>query len=326
MGDAANGRMAGGLCGRHIDNLRAALDWAFSPEGDASIGVALTAAAVPLWMQLSLLEECRRRVERALAASREPEPRPGCAPRDETSRRPGCIADYMPEALFPISAAAWTKTLDLAESLEDVDYQLRSLLGLSFFHVASGVDYRAALSTGAQVLLAWRRRGPEGTIELIGERLIGVAQHYLGDQAQRAAPSRTHARSASCSCCPEVALHSPCSWTSGSWRASFLSRILWLQGFSDQAMRDSRNQHRGCARDRSRNLIVLRPVPGGMSNRAVGSAIWSSVEHYADGAARPCEAGMRWRSGSWYGWGYQGVLAIRRGNIANGLRLLRDRL
>ena len=28
-----------------IDNLRAALDWAFSPDGDGSIAVALTAAA-----------------------------------------------------------------------------------------------------------------------------------------------------------------------------------------------------------------------------------------------------------------------------------------
>src|SRR6266446_2137681 len=54
--------------GRRIDNLRAALDWAFSPTGEASIGVALTAAAVPLWMHLSLMEECRGRVERALAA------------------------------------------------------------------------------------------------------------------------------------------------------------------------------------------------------------------------------------------------------------------
>jgi predicted ATPase len=44
--------------GRQIDNLRAALDWAFSPGGDAMIGVALTAVAVPLWMQLSLMEEC----------------------------------------------------------------------------------------------------------------------------------------------------------------------------------------------------------------------------------------------------------------------------
>jgi predicted ATPase len=56
--------------GGQIDNLRAALDWAFSPGGDASVGVALTAAALPLWMHLSLLNECRQRVELALASHR----------------------------------------------------------------------------------------------------------------------------------------------------------------------------------------------------------------------------------------------------------------
>jgi predicted ATPase len=56
--------------GRYIDNVRAALDWAFSPEGDGSIGVALTAAAAPYWMHLSLMEECHNRVEQALAALR----------------------------------------------------------------------------------------------------------------------------------------------------------------------------------------------------------------------------------------------------------------
>ena len=54
--------------GREIDNLRAALDWAFSPSGDGSIGVQLTAAAVPLWLRLSLLEEFRSRAKRALGA------------------------------------------------------------------------------------------------------------------------------------------------------------------------------------------------------------------------------------------------------------------
>src|SRR6202030_1593138 len=54
--------------GPRIDNLRAALDWAFSSTGDASIGVALTAAAASLWMHLSLTEECCGRVEQALAA------------------------------------------------------------------------------------------------------------------------------------------------------------------------------------------------------------------------------------------------------------------
>jgi predicted ATPase len=55
--------------GRQIDNLRAAVDWAFSSRGDALIGVALMAAAVPLWMHLTLLDEYRTRVERALAIS-----------------------------------------------------------------------------------------------------------------------------------------------------------------------------------------------------------------------------------------------------------------
>jgi predicted ATPase len=64
--------------GWRLDNLRAALDWAFSPGGDLSVGVALTAAAVPLWMHLSLMEECGGRVERALAAMEagtSPDPR-----------------------------------------------------------------------------------------------------------------------------------------------------------------------------------------------------------------------------------------------------------
>ncbi len=52
--------------GRQIGNVRAALDWSFSQSGDAAIGVALTAAAVPLWFQLSLIDECRGRVEQGL--------------------------------------------------------------------------------------------------------------------------------------------------------------------------------------------------------------------------------------------------------------------
>jgi hypothetical protein len=48
--------------GNQIDNVRAALEWAFSPYGDAAIGMALTAASVPLWSQPSLVEECRERM------------------------------------------------------------------------------------------------------------------------------------------------------------------------------------------------------------------------------------------------------------------------
>jgi len=54
--------------GHQIDNVRVALHWAFSPEGDVEIGIALTVGALPLWMHLSLLEEGCAWVEQALSA------------------------------------------------------------------------------------------------------------------------------------------------------------------------------------------------------------------------------------------------------------------
>src|SRR5262249_20626355 len=64
-------RSAADWLGKHvylIDNVRAALLWAFSPSGDSKIGVSLTLAAVPLFFQLLLLSECCEQVDRALSA------------------------------------------------------------------------------------------------------------------------------------------------------------------------------------------------------------------------------------------------------------------
>jgi predicted ATPase/DNA-binding winged helix-turn-helix (wHTH) protein len=52
--------------GREIDNVRAALDWSFSPSGDLPTGIVLTAAYAPVWLHLSLVVECRERIEHAL--------------------------------------------------------------------------------------------------------------------------------------------------------------------------------------------------------------------------------------------------------------------
>src|SRR6202163_5026001 len=51
---------------REIDNIRAALDWSFSPAGDQAIGVDLTVAYTPIWTRLLLMNESRARCERAL--------------------------------------------------------------------------------------------------------------------------------------------------------------------------------------------------------------------------------------------------------------------
>ena len=77
--------------------------------------------------------------------------------------------------------AAWTRALEIAESIEDVEYQLRSLLGLWFFHTASR-RHRAALAL-AQRFCILAANCPDPNDRLIGERLIGVSQYYLGDHS-----------------------------------------------------------------------------------------------------------------------------------------------
>jgi predicted ATPase len=120
-----------------IDNLRYALDWAFSPEGDASIGLALTAVAVPLWMRLSLLGECRTRAERALATI-------GAGESRDTRQEMKVLA-ALGTSLYYIRGpavteveAVWGKALELAETLGDAEFRLQSLWGLWAFHLNSG--------------------------------------------------------------------------------------------------------------------------------------------------------------------------------------------
>ena len=48
-----------GMLAVEVDNLRAALNWAFAAEGDAKIGVDLAAASASSWMGMALLTECR---------------------------------------------------------------------------------------------------------------------------------------------------------------------------------------------------------------------------------------------------------------------------
>jgi tetratricopeptide (TPR) repeat protein len=50
-----------------LDNLRVALDWAFSAAGDAAIGIALASASGAVWSETSLRNEGRQRIDVALS-------------------------------------------------------------------------------------------------------------------------------------------------------------------------------------------------------------------------------------------------------------------
>ncbi len=220
-----------------IDNLRAALDWAFSPAGDGSLGVALTAAAVPIWMRLSLLRECGSRAKQALGALGTGGTRD---PREEMR-----LYDALGKTRSASTAEAiemgeaFTNALAIAESLGDTEYQLRALGGLYLLHTA-GSRHRAALPLAQRFHdLAVSRS--DLSAQLFGEHIVGMAKHFLGDQTS----ARRHLE--------QVLTHYAPTYhgrdvirrqdiirfqIDGQVSArAFLARVLWLQGFSDQAAR-----------------------------------------------------------------------------------------
>ena len=302
--------------GPKIDNLRAALDWAFSPDGDVQIGIALTAAAVLLWMHLSLLEECRRRVEQALAAL-------ATVAEPDARQEMKLLAALGASQLYtrggvPEVASAWTRALELAESLGDQEYQKRSLWGLWSFHV-NGVDYRTALSLAHRFAsLVATSLDPKD--RLVGERMIGVSHHNLGDQQS----ARTHIeRALAQSAAPGhqrqfIRLQLDPQVTAGV----HLARVLWLQGFPDRAMREAEHSVNDArATDHAISFSYA------LHRAACPVALWNgdlaAAGHYADMLLDHAKrhALVHWQL---YGWGYQGVVAIRRGDVASGLGLLRS--
>src|SRR4029077_1896716 len=202
--------------GRHLDNVRTALDWAFSPRGDASIGVALTTSALPLWFHQSLLVECRGRVERALASLAE---RPARDRRCEMQLRTALlVALTHTTGATPDTIAAWTTVLHIAEGLANTEYQLAALWGLWTVHIIRG-EPRTALG----LVERFSGLATNPVERLRGERMIGASLHYLGDQANARQILSRHVAPAR--------LSRAVPFQYGQPNASLiLSRILWLQG------------------------------------------------------------------------------------------------
>ena len=305
--------------GYWIDNLRLCLDWAFSPEGDASVGVALTAAAVPLWMHLSRVEECRGRIEQALAALAG---QAGSDLRLEMRLRAalGILLDITSGAAAPETGAAFARALEIAEQLESAEYQLRSLWGLWTYHMHSGHP-RLALSL-ANRFGALAQSGSEPYDRLVGDTMVGVSHHWMGNQSD----ARRHSERM-------IEHHPTVDTRSDSVRFYFdqrvtahifLARILWLLGFPDQAMRAA---HGSVEAARTANDAFT--LCSALAQAACQIALWAgdlaAAEHYIE---MLCDHSTTRGLAVWHVWGrlHQGALGIKRGDTSAGLLLLHSGL
>jgi predicted ATPase/DNA-binding winged helix-turn-helix (wHTH) protein len=300
--------------GHQIGQVRAALDWAFSPTGAAEVGAALTVAAVPLWVHFTLMEECRGRVERALS--------------DPTkSRDARCnmqlhaalgAALFLTKGSCPEMVAAWTAALKIAEVLDDADYRLRALWGLYVDCITSG-RYPAALAAAERFCL-YAAKTTDPADRAIGDRLVGTALLALGDLKG----ARRHIERMLGRYVARKSHNIRFQFDQHLLAHSFHSRILWLQGFADQAMRGVESQvddARASGHPRSLSTALLQsacPVALLVGDLSLAERYIKAV---MDHSAR--HAAEIWNL---VGRCFAGVLLVKRGDIGAGLELLRSAL
>jgi predicted ATPase/DNA-binding winged helix-turn-helix (wHTH) protein len=216
----------------HIGNVRAALEWAFSPHGDTAIAVALAASAAPLLLELSLLSDCHEWTSLAVAS---------LAAASAGSRLEMVLQASLGVALVFTKGngeeahAALSRGLDLAERLGDTHYAMRLLDTLYVFRVRLA-EFPAALAIAQRADTVARRTEPAGGTQS-ADWMLAISYHFDGQTGS--------ARSSCENALLEVTagrrvnirrfgvdhrIHALCA----------LGRGLWLQGYPDQALRTGR--------------------------------------------------------------------------------------
>jgi predicted ATPase/DNA-binding winged helix-turn-helix (wHTH) protein len=297
-----------------LDDLRAALDWAFGLDGDAVLAVALTTTAVALWYQLSLPAECRARLERALSTLME------MADRDP--RRELLLQTALGWALGHTTgtaretAAAWATALRLAEELHDSDYQLRALWGLWADHINRG-EFRQALSL-AERFGAVAAKASAPSDRLVGERMLGVVLHFLGEQTR----ARGHIE-----CMLERYVGPPnrsdvvrFQYDQRVSARTTLSRVLWIQGFTDQAMRTVKDAVDDAVA-MQHALSVCNALGQAACPVAIASGDLAAADRYVAMLGHHAE---RHGADVWltYGRCFRGMLLIKRAQLDVGVPML----
>ena len=295
----------------YLDDLRAALAWASSVKGEESNAIQLTVAAVPLWFHLSLIDECRARVEEAL----ERLPAAGDVGEDSVMQLHAAHGWSLMYTTGPAreTGVAWNKALELAERLGSTDYRLRALWGLWAGSINNG-QFTAALEIARKFRQA-AQTSSDRADTMVGERMMAQSLHFLGEQHEALVSIE---RMLSHYEAPQRRSHVVRFQFDQRVTARItLSRVLWLRGKTDQALR---NVETGIqeALSLSHSLSLGNVLAQAACPVALLAGKLDLAERYIamfmeQAATNALDV---WRI---YGRCFRGMLGIRRGDVAGGV-------
>ncbi|WP_250517130.1 winged helix-turn-helix domain-containing protein [Caballeronia sp. INDeC2] len=160
----------------HLDDLRAAMLWCFSADGDMPLAVELTVAGIPFLMHLALLQECLGNVDKALEwLSIEGDPL-GERQMKLHAARGMCLLCH---TVADSTSDAFESTVDIAARVGDAGYQLLGMWGRWMCHYLNG-EYARAIPL-AHRFNELASKSPSRCDHLAAYRLNGMSRLFGGD-------------------------------------------------------------------------------------------------------------------------------------------------
>ena len=299
----------------HLGNVRGALEWSLSERGDISLGIALAAASAPLLVAMSLLVECQRWTEQAIAMLDTT----NCGSRNELELQSAFGLSMMfTRGNTDQVRSSLLRALELAEQLGDSSNQLRLLGRLHIFHERIG-EFRSALKfAGRSEALARSIGDPIGVAE--SHSALGISRHLEGDTLS----AHAHLEAA--------LVQFPASQRIDTFHFGFdyrnrariaLARTLWLKGHPDRAAMVARQTVEEAETFNHPVTLCIALI------WAVSVSIWGGnltiaeecIDRFILEADRHCLEPYQA-----VGRGLKGELAVKRGKAGVGISLLRDAL
>jgi predicted ATPase len=299
-----------------LNNVRAALEWSFGESGDLRIGVGLAAAAAPVFLAMSLLTECFRWSEQAILALDEA----SRAGREEMRLQTALGVSLMfTRGGKDAARVALNRSLAIAKARGDPLDEARVLGPLAMFYLRTG-NFKAALNHAKRCSALARAEDDDAAIEL-EHSVLGTSLHLSGDlgsarvelEAALARGLRAQPRT--------TAIH--LGFEGKHLAGAILARTLWLQGHPTQAVERARQTVKDAtAMDHSLTLSIALIW-------AISVFLWTgdiqTAEEYVDWVISRATS----NSLAPYlavGRGFQGELAIRRGDAQGGVAMLQEAL